>query len=102
MQDSSYGLLGALGGIGALIGLGQLFLSDEKITLRRALGRAIVTGGLALSAAAALTYFPGLPTAAIVGLAAAIASMGATGLERFAQRFIPGLSNPPSAGDRPQ
>jgi hypothetical protein len=88
MQDSPYGILGALSGVGALIGLGQLLLSEEKITLRRALGRAIVTGGLSLGAATILITIPNLGTTAIVGLAAAVASLGAAGLERLIQPII--------------
>lgn len=88
MSDNSYGILSALGGVGALIGFGQLLLSDEKITLRRALGRGIVTGGLSVGSASILILIPGLPTVALVGLAAAIGSMGAAGLERLMQPII--------------
>lgn len=88
MQDSPYGILGALGGVGALIGLGQLLLSDEPLTLRRALGRAVVTAGLSLGAATILIAIPGLGTTAIVGVAAAVASLGAAGLERLIQPII--------------
>ena len=100
MQDTSYGILGGLGGIGALIGFGQLLLSDEKVTLRRATGRAIVTGGLSMSAAAVLTWFPALPTVALVGLAAVFATLGTAGLERMIQRYMPGGAA--NQGDRLQ
>lgn len=98
MQDQSYGILGGLAAVGALIGFGQLLLSDEKVTLRRAFGRAIVTAGLSVGAAAILIQIPGLPVVAVVGLGAAVASMGATGLERVLQRFLPAAK---TEGDRP-
>lgn len=88
MEKTSYELLAWLAGIGAAIGLGQLLLSDEPLTWRRVIGRAVVTGGLALGAAAALLYFPSLPFPALAGAAAAVASLGTSGLERVFQRFI--------------
>ncbi len=88
MENSSFSLLGWLAGIGAAIGLGQLLLSDEPITWRRVVGRALVTGGLALGAAAALVWIPGLPFPALAGIAAATASLGTSGLERLFQKFI--------------
>ena len=89
MQVSDGGILASLGGMGALIGLGQLLLSEEKITLRKAAGRAIVTAGISTAAAAVLTYFPQLPFPALVGVAALIASLGTTGLERLVARVLP-------------
>lgn len=42
--------------IGALIGIGQLLLGDSELTLRKAVGRALVSGGIAESAGAALAF----------------------------------------------
>jgi hypothetical protein len=89
MHDQNVGLLSWLAGMGALIGLGQLFLSDEKITLRRALGRAIVTAGISVGAASILTMMPQLPFTAMIGIAAATASLGTAGLEQLLRRYLP-------------
>lgn len=76
--------------IAAIIGVGQMLVSHETITLRRTAGRAIVTAGLGVSAFAALTVFPALPEQAIVGLACMFASFGATGLELMVMKYLEG------------
>jgi hypothetical protein len=88
MHDTTHGLLATLGAVGAGIGIGHLLVSDEKITWRRALGRAIVTAGLAVGSASILIWIPGLPVLAIVGAGCAVASLGTTGLERILQRYF--------------
>lgn len=85
--DTSAGLLGSLAGIGAAIGLGQLLLSDEPITLRRAAGRAVVTAGLSVGAVCVLSYWPALPTTVVIGFGAAVASMGTSGLEKLLSKM---------------
>lgn len=77
-------LLAGLAMGGAVLGLGRLLGSGEKITLRLALGRGIVSGGLAVGAGAALTVIPSLPLFAVCGLAALSAVLG----EQFLERFI--------------
>lgn len=89
MHDSTPGLLATLAAIGAAIGLGQLFIGEEPITWRRAIGRALVTAGLAVGAAASLTWIPGMTTTALIGLGAAVATLGTAGLERLVQRWLP-------------
>lgn len=76
-------VLGLLASIGALVGLGQLFMSNEKLTLRIVLGRAVSSGGLGAASAALLGLFPDIPLAAQCGIAAAIASLGTSGIERL-------------------
>lgn len=68
---------------GALIGLGRLLVSGEKLTLRLILGRSIVSGGLAVAAGAVLTVIPNIPVLALCGLAAACAVLGEQFLERL-------------------
>lgn len=75
---------------GAAIGLGQLLLSAEKLTWRIAIGRAIVSTGLALSGFTALAWVSGLPSTAILGISCLIASLGTSGLERMVQRLTSG------------
>lgn len=77
-------LLGGLALGGALIGLGRLLASGEKLTLRLVLGRSIVSGGLAVAAGAVLTVIPNLPVLALCGLSAACAVLG----EQFLEKLI--------------
>lgn len=81
-------LLAQLGLLGAIIGLGQLLASKEVLTLRIVIGRALSSAGLAAAAASVLTWLPELPLAAVLGLAAALASLGTSGLEKLLQRFM--------------
>ena len=70
MQNSGFHILAWLAAIGAVIGLGQLLQSKEVITWKIALGRAIVSAGLAASSSIVLLWLPDAPTAALLGLAA--------------------------------
>ena len=88
MKNSEFTSLTALAVVGAVIGLGQLLQSNDPITPRVVLGRALVSGGLGASAASITIWFPDLPVVAVCGLAAAIASLGTSGLERMLQRFL--------------
>lgn len=74
--------------VGVVIGLGQLLASNERLTLRIIIGRAMSTGGLAMAAGLVLAWFPDLPLAGQIGFAAALASLGTSGLERVFQRAI--------------
>ena len=62
-------LLMTLGGVGAALGIGQLLASQDPITARVILGRAIISGGLGLAAGAALTVLPNLNHVALAGIA---------------------------------
>ena len=75
-------------GIGVLIALGQILQTKEPVTLKVAIGRCITTGGIALVAGAALTLFPEIPFIGQVGIAAMLASLGASGLEVLVQRAL--------------
>lgn len=74
--------------IGITIGLGQLMASNERITLRLLLGRSLSTGGLAMAAGIVLVWVPELPMVGQIGVAAGLASLGTSGLERAFQRVI--------------
>lgn len=76
--------------VGITIGLGQLMASNERITLRMLLGRSLSTGGLAMAAGIVLVWVPDLPMVGQVGVAAALASLGTSGLERVFQRAMEG------------
>lgn len=76
--------------VGALVGIGTLLASTERLTWRVVIGRAISSGALGMSAAALLSFMPTLPFAAQLGLAAVLASLGTSALERLFQRVIGG------------
>lgn len=74
--------------VGISIGMGQLLASNEQITLRLLLGRALSTGGLAMAAGVVLVWVPELSMPGQLGVAAGLASLGTSGLERVFQRAI--------------
>lgn len=74
--------------VGITIGLGQILSSNERITTRLLLGRSLSTGGLAMAAGIVLVWVPELPMVGQIGVAAGLASLGTSGLERAFQRVI--------------
>lgn len=78
------------GVVGILIGHGQLLVSGVELTRRIVIGRALSIGGLASAAGAVLVWVPDLPLLGQIGVAAALASLGTSGLERLFQRVIDG------------
>ncbi|ERE07149.1 holin [Pseudogulbenkiania ferrooxidans] len=85
MQEHEKGLL-ALLVVGALIGLGKLLVSNEQITTRLAVGRAILGGATSTVAGGALMQFPNLPLPALVGIGAGLGILGAQYLEAWLRR----------------
>jgi hypothetical protein len=79
--------------VGISIGIGQLLASGEKLTPRIVIGRALSTGGIAISAGAVLVLVPGLSIIGQIGIAAALASLGTSGLERLFARIVGGVTN---------
>lgn len=76
--------------LGAIISLGQLLESPERLTLRIILGRAFVSAGLAAMAPALLTWFPQMPRPAEFAFAAVFASIGTSGLHMILRRLLMG------------
>ena len=76
--------------IGISIGIGQLMASPERLTKRIIIGRALSTGGLSMAAGLVLVWVPNLPLIGQIGVAAALASLGTSGLERMFQRLLQG------------
>ncbi len=76
------------GTIGVLTGLGQLMASKEELTWRIVVGRCLSTAGIATAAGVVLLAFPSVPPIAQIGVAAALASLGTSGLERLIQRAL--------------
>lgn len=77
-------MLGALLITGLVIGIGKLLASNEKFSWRLAVGRALISGGLAVAAGSILAFIPGVGQLAIIGLAAASAVLG----EQFLEKLI--------------
>lgn len=76
--------------LGSMVGLGQLLLTKDPITTRVVIGRAICSGALGASAAAVIAFIPTLPFAAQLGIAATIASLGTSALEKLFQKIVGG------------
>ena len=74
--------------VGVLTAVGQLLQSASPVTWKLALGRAITTGGIALVAGAALAIFPDISFLAQLGIAAALASLGSSGVEIILQKIL--------------
>lgn len=74
--------------VGISIGVSQLMSSGAHFVWRVWIGRAISTGGLAMSAGAILVWFPGVPLVAQLGIAAALASIGTSGLVHIAHKLV--------------
>ena len=88
-DDATKGVLW-LAVLGATVGLGQLLLTKDVLTVRIIVGRAICSGALGMAAAAVISFMPLLPFAAQLGLAAVLASLGTSALERIVQRITGG------------
>lgn len=82
--------IGLLVVTGIILSAGQMLLSREVITVRIAIGRAIVSGGLGAAAGAFLAMFPDLPNTALVGIACVLVSLGTSSLERLLRRLTQG------------
>lgn len=82
------GFLYVLAAVGAMIGLGKLLQSNEKVTLRKVFGHGIVSGGLGGSASLLLIPFPEVPTPVLIGLACALSAMGTQTLAMLFQKYI--------------
>lgn len=76
--------------LGSIVGLGQLLLTKDVLTPRIIVGRAICSGALGMAAAAMISVMPAIPFAAQLGLAAVLASLGTSALERILQRITGG------------
>lgn len=67
--------------IGALIGLGQVMVGNERITLRLMTGRIILGSAVALVAGVVLLQFEEIPELAVIGIACALGIAGHTAIE---------------------
>ena len=74
---------GIMGAIGAVIGIGKFLSTDSQVSPRRLIGRAITSAGIAIGAGAVLFLIPKVPDTAVIGLSAALATLGVDGVERI-------------------
>jgi len=75
--------------IGFLVGLGKLLASKEVLTFRLVIGRALVHTGLAVAAGGCLLLLvPDAQFLAVIGAAAASASIGESLLEKLSQKYL--------------
>lgn len=86
-RENPEAFIGALAAIGAGIGLGKLLASQEKLTMRLAVGRAIVTAGIGAAAGAVALLFPSADTFVLYSCAAGLASLGTSALEALVHRI---------------
>lgn len=73
---------------GLVAGLGTLLASEEVLTIRIIIGRALTSIALGVAAASILVWIPGVPLIAQIGIACGLASLGTSGLERMFQRML--------------
>lgn len=75
--------------VGILIALGHYLRElPPRPPVSVLIGRALTTGGLAVAAGAALAFVPSLPMIGQIGIAAALASLGTTGVELLIRRVM--------------
>ena len=80
--------------IGISIGIGKLLIAQrERLSWRLIVGRALSTGGLSMAAGAILVWVPAVPLLGQMGIAAGLASLGTSGLERLLTRMLGGVSD---------
>ena len=72
---------------GALAGVGRYLLSDRP-GWQVAIGRAVSSGVLGMAAAASLVCCQNIPQEALVGIAAALGSLGTSGFERVVKHYF--------------
>ena len=76
--------------LGMILAIGQHLKNQEPWIWSVVIGRAICTGGVAMSAGSVLVWVPDLPIWGQIGVAAALASIGTAGLERLLIRILQG------------
>lgn len=89
-QHNPEGFLGLLSALGALIGLGKLLAGAEPLTVRLIVGRMLASAGVGAAAGATTLMFPGADPIVLLGVAAALASAGASGLELVLKKWSGG------------
>jgi len=81
-------LVGALAGVGLIVGIAKMLTSSEPITWKQAVGRAILSGATGLAAGAIVIFIPGVSFVAQVAVACVLASLGTSALESLFKRIV--------------
>jgi len=87
MTDSD-SLLARMAAIGAAVGVAQVLMSKDPVTVRSTVGKAIANAVLAVSAAATLAVVPGLNPFVLTGISALVATLGTEGLQKLFQKYV--------------
>jgi hypothetical protein len=78
--------------LGAVIGVGKLLLSEEKLTPRVILGRAIMGSATSLVAGVALMEIPGMQPMTLLGIGSALGILGQQYLEKILRKKLAQLA----------
>ncbi|WP_050465091.1 phage holin family protein [Herbaspirillum autotrophicum] len=93
MQDPEKSLW-TLVAMGAVIGVGKLLASDEKLSIRLVIGRTVLGSATSMLAGVVLLQFPDIPHLALLGIASGLGILGSQTVEvllrRRAGKFIGG------------
>lgn len=81
-------LLGSLALAGAIVALGKMLSSEEKLKPRQVVGRAITSAALGVVAGAAVVFIPGISFVAQVAIACALSSLGVSAVEAMFTRVV--------------
>lgn len=74
--------------VGALGYLGKLLIGKKRLDLRNIIGAGLVGGVLGAVSATILLWFPTIPFIAMVGIAAAIATIGHEMFKEIVEAFV--------------
>jgi len=81
-------LASTLAGVGVIVALAKMLTTDERLTWRVVLGRAILSGALGLAAGAVVIFIPEVSFMGQVALACILTSLGESALFPFFQRIV--------------
>lgn len=95
-HHSPEGFVATLAAIGAVIGLGKLLNSSDKLTIRVILGRSIVNAGIGAAAGAVMLFAPDANPVLLYGTAAGLASLGTSTLEYILRKRLGGSGAEPT------
>lgn len=88
MTPEDIKLLGSLAAVGAIVAVGKMLASEEKIKPRQIIGRAILSAALGVCAGAAVIVIPGISFVAQVALACVLTSLGVSALEAVFNKYL--------------
>ena len=86
--NNTYTTLGIAAGVGFIIAIGKILAADENVTVKMAVGRGLITAGLAVAGFSVLTFIPGLGIEGKIGVAALMASLGTTATEMLLRKIV--------------